>query len=123
MITDVPGGQTITTMVWIKGEKMRMESNLEGETVVNLFNPEIGKIYTYMPQQNMAIEMGFDANEKEEDVLDEVGNVTAYNPEVLGTETVDGKVCLKVEYGDQAHHRYDVDLERAGASSQNSCSF
>jgi outer membrane lipoprotein-sorting protein len=53
-------------------------------------------MYMYMPEENMAMEMTFSPPAKS--AVEEAQSVADYNPTVVGTETIDGKVCLVVEY-------------------------
>jgi outer membrane lipoprotein-sorting protein len=50
----------------------------------------------YMPEENMAMKMAF--NPPAKSAVEEAQSVADYNPTVVGTETIDGKVCLVVEY-------------------------
>ena len=68
----------------------------EGQTVINLIDFDAMTMYMYNPAENVAIQMdlsGFEelATEESEGILD-------YNPTIIGTETLDGKVCLVVAY-------------------------
>ncbi len=72
-----------------------MEFTAEGQTMVYLVDSDAKTMYTYIPAQNMAMKMDFSqAPEAATESLDLEG----YNPVVIGTETLDGKVCLVVEY-------------------------
>jgi len=93
-----PEGDEFTTRIWIKGSKMRTESSVEGETVVMILDQDAETMYMYMPEQNMAMKMTFDTSQVEDSVIDETEGITAQNPVTVGTETLDGKVCLVIEY-------------------------
>jgi outer membrane lipoprotein-sorting protein len=84
-----------TTKIWYKGNKMRMEMDMEGETAVILSNMDTMTMYMYYPDQNMAMKVTYDPQDT---ALDETEGITDYNPTILGTETLDGKVCLVVQY-------------------------
>lgn len=72
-----------------------MEFTAEGQTMVYLIDSDAKTMYTYIPSQNMAMKMDFSqAPEAATESLDLEG----YNPVVIGTMTLDGKVCLVVEY-------------------------
>ncbi|MFC1874550.1 hypothetical protein ACFLY3_00095 [Chloroflexota bacterium] len=49
----------------------------------------------YYPDQNMAMEMTY---EPIESAIDEAQAIPDYNPTIIGHDTLDGKVCLVVEY-------------------------
>jgi outer membrane lipoprotein-sorting protein len=95
MIVTSPGGETMTTKIWVKNNKMRSEMTAEGQTVVTLLDMDARTMYVYYPDQNMAIEMTY---EPAESAVDEAQSIPDYNPTITGTETLDGKVCLVVVY-------------------------
>lgn len=51
---------SMTTKLWLKGLKMKTESSMEGQTVINYINQETRTMYTYIPEQNTAIMMTYD---------------------------------------------------------------
>ncbi len=80
-------------MTTLKNNKMRMEFTAEGQTTVQLVDWDARLMYMYIPAQNMAMKMDISkagASPTE--------SITEYKPVVIGTETLDGKVCLVVEY-------------------------
>ncbi|MBN2187793.1 MAG: hypothetical protein JW732_10180, partial [Dehalococcoidia bacterium] len=90
------GMPTQTWEIWLKGQKSRIEMTAEGEDVVMLVDLEAKIAYMYNPAENMAIQMDLSSFEglvtkASDDILD-------YNPVIIGTETLDGKVCLVIEY-------------------------
>lgn len=93
-------GTIVTTTVYIKGTKIRQESNIGGQKVIMLGDTE-GIMYTYYPVQNMAVKMDFqesmESGEIEKDpfeVLDELMETVT----VLGYEYIGEKRCVVVEY-------------------------
>ena len=50
-------------------------------------------MYMYIPAQNMAMKMDIS-----QAGASPTENIAQYNPVVIGTETLDGEVCLVVEY-------------------------
>ncbi len=95
MLITSPGTPTMTTKVWMKNNKMKTETTVEGETVVMLIDIDAQTMYMYFPEQNMAMKMTF---EMPESAIDEAQSIPDYNPVIIGTETMDGKVCLVIEY-------------------------
>ncbi len=95
MLMTSPGVETITTKIWMKNNKMRTETTVEGETAVMLIDIDTQTIYMYFPAQNMAMKMTY---EQPESAIEEAQSIPDYNPTIIGTETMDGKVCLVVEY-------------------------
>lgn len=98
MITTAQGMQgtppmTQTTKVWLKKNKMRTETTMEGQTVINLIDLDAKTMYSYMPAQNVAMRRDFAMAPKPP-----TENIEKYNPVVIGTETIDGKTTIVVEY-------------------------
>jgi len=52
-------------------------------------------MYMYYPDQNMAMKVTYEPTES---AVDEAQSIVDYNPVIIGHETLDGKVCLVVEY-------------------------
>ncbi|MBN1862217.1 MAG: DUF4412 domain-containing protein [Dehalococcoidales bacterium] len=96
MIITGTGAPAVTSKVWLKGEKMKTETTMEGQTIINLIDHASRTMYMYMPEQNMAIKVTYE--QAQGSPIDETLDINQYHPETLGTETVDGKVCLVVEY-------------------------
>jgi hypothetical protein len=95
MLITSPGSQPMTTTVWMKNNKMRTETTMEGETIITFLDIDAQTMYVYYPDQNMAMKVTF---EMPESAVGEAESVPDYNPVIIGTETLDGKVCLVVEY-------------------------
>jgi outer membrane lipoprotein-sorting protein len=95
MVLTAPGEPLTTQKVWLKKGKMRMELTAEGQNMVYLIDSDAKMMYMYIPVQNMAMKMDFSlAPEAATESL----ALEGYNPVAIGTETLDGKVCLVVEY-------------------------
>lgn len=87
---------SMTTTVWLKDQKMKTKTTSEGQTIINILDQEDQTMYTYMPDQNMAFMMTYD--QAQTSPIDDTQNINQYNPQNVGTETIDGKVCMVVEY-------------------------
>lgn len=96
MVVTAPGQDTMTTKVWLKGQNMKFESDIEGQTSITIVNEDEQVMYMYMPDQNMAYKMSF--NNVPESAVEETEGILDYDYEILGTETVDGKSCLVVQW-------------------------
>lgn len=83
----------MTQRVWLKKNKMRTEFTAEGQTMVYLVDTNAKTMYMYMPAQNMAMKMDFGKAPQPM-----TKSIEAYKPAVVGTETLDGKICLVFEY-------------------------
>ena len=95
MIVTSPDMGEMATTFWIKGNKMRSETVAEGQTIIMILDMDAQKMYVYYPDQDMAVEMGYEPGES---AIDEAQAIAGYSPTIIGTETIDGKVCLVVEY-------------------------
>ena len=95
MLVTSPGTQTMTTRTWIKNNKMKLEMTVEGQTIITLLDMDAHTMYLYYPDQNMAMGMTYEPTET---AMDEAQSIPDYNPTIIGTETLDGKFCLVVEY-------------------------
>lgn len=97
MVVTAPGTPTtVTVQVWVERNKMRMEMTEEGQTVISLIDYDTHTGYAYMPEQNIAYEVAF--NPTIQSAMEEAQSITDYDYDIIGTETIDGKVCLVVEY-------------------------
>lgn len=90
---------SMTTEVWLKDPKMKMKTTSEEQTIITILDQEAQTMYTYMPDQNMAFMITYD--QAQASPIDDTQNINQYNPQNAGTETIDGKVCMVVEYAVQ----------------------
>jgi outer membrane lipoprotein-sorting protein len=91
-----PGAPTVTQKIWVKQNKMRTEMTQQGETMISLIDYDARTMYIYMPEQNMAYKATFAPTTQS--AMEEAQSITDYDYHEIGTETIDGKVCLVVEY-------------------------
>ncbi len=96
MVTTAPGEPSVTTKVCRKGNNMRMEMTAEGQKMITIMNGDKGEMYMYHPEENMARKMDFSQAPKS--AVETASSIEQYNPTVIGTETIDGKLCTVVEY-------------------------
>lgn len=86
----------ITGTVWAKKNKMRMETTEQGQNVVIFIDTDTKTMYLYMPAQNTAMKM--DLSQAPESASTDANSILQYNPTILGTETLDGKLCEVIQY-------------------------
>jgi len=67
----------------------------QGQTVVNFIDIDEKTVITYMVSQNMAIKGDFAQAPQAA-----TKNIEEHKPVVIGTETLDGKLCTVVEYSE-----------------------
>lgn len=84
-----------TSKVWIKGNKMKIETVVEGEKMITILDDDAHTMKMYYESSGMLMVMTY---EPQDSALDETEGITEYNPVILGTETYDGKVCTVVQY-------------------------
>lgn len=91
-----PGAPTVATKIWVKKSKMRIETSQQGQAVVLLIDGNTQTVYRYIPAQNTASKMPFPPSTRS--AIQEARSIPNFNPEVSGTETIDGKICLVIKY-------------------------
>ena len=96
MVATAPGVSSMISKQWVKGNKMRMEMTVEGKTMITIMNGDKQEMYMYFPEQNMAMKMDF--SQAPESAVEEAVSIEDYSPTVIGTKTIDGKLCTVVEY-------------------------
>jgi outer membrane lipoprotein-sorting protein len=100
MVTTVTGQGTVTSKVWMKEyKKFRMEMTAEGESYIMIINQDAGEMYMYYPSQNMAMKMTFEGTDTE-GMVEDPESLLQYNPDVTGTDTIDGKPCIVISYSE-----------------------
>lgn len=85
---------TMTSKVWIKGEKMRLEQIAEGEKMITLMKE--GTMYLYYPAQKMAMKMDIStgaAQGGQENPKDMMEYLKSIKAKPLGQEKIEGKLC------------------------------
>ena len=96
MVTTTPDNQTATSTMWVKKTQMRMESTQQGQSIVVLINGDTKIMYMYMPAQNMALKE--DYGQAPKSASDNANSILQNTPTVVGTETLDGKLCTVIQY-------------------------
>ncbi len=89
------GMESQTSKVWLKGNKMKVETVVEGERMITILDDDAHTMKMYYESSDMVMVMTY---EPQDSALDETEGITEYNPVILGTETYDGKVCTVVQY-------------------------
>ena len=90
------GMEPMTTEVWLKDKKMKTKTTSQGQTIINIVDQDAQTMYMYMPDQNTAFQTSYE--ETDLSPVDEIETVLQYDPVTTGTETVDGKSCMVIEY-------------------------
>lgn len=100
MVTTAPGETAETLKMWWKGTKTRMEGTFDGKNMVYLLDLDEQLAYIYLPTENTAMQMNLSSAQEAvgESPTERSGTIMDYNPVTLGSETLDGKECLIIEY-------------------------
>jgi hypothetical protein len=91
-----PGGTTVTQKIWANKTKMRSETSMQKGSSIILTDMEKQTMYNYLPDQNTAIKMDF--NQASAPVNQDPSSILKYNPQIMGIEPVDGKLCLIIQF-------------------------
>jgi hypothetical protein len=95
-VITVTGTPPITQKVYLEKTRMRIETNMQGMDTIIMIDTDKKTMYNYIPSQNMAMKMDF--SQAPTPATKEVDGINQYSPQIVGTETLDGKVCLVVQY-------------------------
>jgi outer membrane lipoprotein-sorting protein len=95
MVMTGGGMESQTSKVWLKGNKMKIETVVEGEKMITILDDDAHTMRVYYESSDMVMVMTY---QPQDSALDETEGITEYNPVILGTETYDGKVCTVVQY-------------------------
>lgn len=88
-----------TVEVWLERDRIRTETDIASQGVtVLIVDFAAGVQYVYLVDMAVAYRMTYD--DPVITIISETQSVPYYNPTVLGTETVDGKSCLVIEFDD-----------------------
>lgn len=100
MVATIPGEAVVTTKMWRKGKKMRIEGTQEGQEMIYLVDTDRQLAYMYFPSENTAMKIGLSQAQETvgESPTEQSGAVMGYNPTTVGTEVLDGKTCLVTEH-------------------------
>ena len=93
MVTTGADNSVMNSTAFLKKNKMRIESVVQGQNMVTLIDGDAKTMYVYTPSQNTAIKMDFSQAPQSP-----IGSVSQYNPVIVGSETLDGKLCQIIQY-------------------------
>lgn len=92
---ETPVGPPVDTTIWIKGNKMRTDATLPGfgETI-SIIDFDAQTMSTVMGGQTLTVDIAM----APQSPIAAAQSLADYAPTIVGTETIDGKVCTVVEY-------------------------
>jgi outer membrane lipoprotein-sorting protein len=94
LVTTAPDNSVTTSTAWVKKNKMRIEGSIQGQNTVTLIDGDAKTMYVYNPAQNTAIKMDFNLAPQSPSA----SSISQYNPIIVGSETLDGKLCQILQY-------------------------
>lgn len=94
--------ETIEGSFWQKGQKIRLEGNIEGQNMIVIIDNADRSAYTYIPAEELAmkVNLGEVQEVQEGSMQDQSTDLRESNPVIVSEETLDGKECIVVEYGE-----------------------
>jgi hypothetical protein len=90
------GTQVTTVKVWMKNNKIRLESTQQGLATVTLIDTSAKTTYVYIPSAKTASRTEFDSSVQT--IADRAKGVITYNPVALRQEVLDRKDCIVIQY-------------------------
>ena len=88
-------GQSLQGKVFVKGDKMRNEMNMGGESNITITRPDKKVVWIAMPQQKMYMEMPLSDKMQQKMIMKDPEDRAKMK--LLGTETINGFDCEKYE--------------------------
>jgi outer membrane lipoprotein-sorting protein len=89
--------ETMVTTVWEKQQKTREEMTIQGTTTIIIFDMDAG-VYYMSSGENMWMKMTLDTSMVPEGATENPNDILDYNPQITGTETIDGKSCTVITW-------------------------
>jgi len=90
---------TVTSEVWVTDTKTRTESTIQGQKSIMIMDTTEQVMYTYLPDQNMAMKIDLSSEDSTEDSpMETIKSIEELDPRTIGVDTLDGKLCTVVEY-------------------------
>jgi outer membrane lipoprotein-sorting protein len=101
MTTNLSGTpMEMAAKVWFKGTKMKAEATASGVQAITYLDLTENTAIAYVPSQNMATRISMGQVPLSLDQTD-LSGLLKFNPDMLGTETLDGKLCAVISYSSE----------------------
>ena len=98
MSMTITGQPTVKITMWQKNQKMREDMTMEGVITTIIFDQDAKVMYTYMPALKMAYKTTLTSAMIPQGNVENTSAILDYNPNITGTETIDGKSCTVISY-------------------------
>jgi len=95
-VITAPGTPKQIMQIWFKQDKIRTEVTEQGQDLIMIANFDTQVAYLYYPAMNMAYQMDFE--QAAALPLADAQSIPDYEYQIIGTEILDDKECLVVEY-------------------------
>ncbi len=90
----MPEGKMMTGKVWMQDKKMKTEGTVEGKKIITIIDGDTNTVYTYYPDQNMAIKLSApESGEKAPTPTDYTRDADPDKIKTLETTMYDGVKC------------------------------
>lgn len=92
----------MTAFLALKGKKMRMEMEAEGQNMVWIADGDLGTAVMYNPDDKTGMKFPFDQFRGQTSQFQSPEGLITKDPDgkIVGEETIDGKPCVVYEYKD-----------------------
>jgi hypothetical protein len=87
---------TTTTHIWVSHNKMKMDTKMQGQEIIQIIDTDAKTDYLYCPAQNMATKGTMDPSSQS--TIGDPNSILQYNPTVIGAETINGNLCEIIQY-------------------------
>lgn len=96
--------------MYFQGNKLRFETEAEGQNMITIFDGDF--MYSYMPEQNMAIKISADQSQKIETPVEYAESVDAANEnfEILERTVYQGHKCRVIRVKDSAESKEELKM-------------
>jgi hypothetical protein len=99
LTVSVTGQEPMTGHIWQTCTKQKIEYAMEGEHIVMIFDMDENVMYTYMPDQNMAMKATLEPGQMSQGTGEgDMIAVLDHDPVIEGTEYYDGKECMVIAF-------------------------
>ena len=94
------GQPEVAMTIYKKGNKIRQEISAGDNAAILIMDGDAKTIFTLMPANKMAMEMPFNEAMMAQVNWQSAADILKNNPNITGTETIDGKSCTVISWKD-----------------------
>lgn len=95
----IGAGLSSESKSWLKGTKMKIDTTVNGQRLVSIFNLPKGELISYMPEEKMAMRIKIEEYQGQDNItpIDYVNQLNKDEFVVVGTEKVNGMDCQVIQ--------------------------